>query len=362
MDKQRPFLLNAQERYRAACFAEFLVLAIALFCFPLFLCAQTPDVTTEAPGVRSTSISQPVGSGKGSGNLEYAVDANDVINVYVIDVPQLSRDYRVSPDGSLTIPLLPSSIAAEGLTLNQLAEVISDKLRAAGLVSHPHVIVTIKSSQAHAVAIAGAVEKPQIYPIFGPTTLLDVLSQAGGLGPDAGNTAIITRGGAAARALWLTQDPDSSTSVAGTIRVNLQKLLSTGDPSLNVTIYPGDKVTIQRAGVVYVVGAVRRPGGFTMSSGREKMTVLQALALGEGLKSTALEKKAMIIRRGKQLPEGREEISVNLKEILSGHASDPGLEASDILFVPDSASKRALRRGAEAAIQMATGVVILGRY
>lgn len=335
--------------------------SIAIFCFAVVAQAQVTS-GVRAAGVSHMPLRQSAEAQAGGNNLEYVIDPNDVLDVYVVDVPQLSRNYRVSSAGTITIPLLPAPITAEGLTLNQLSAVISNKLRTAGLVSHPDVIVSVKSSQAHAVAISGAVERPQIYPIFGPTTLLDVLSQAGGLAPDAGSTAIVTRGGAAMQAAWLSKNSGSPASAAGTIKVNLRKLLSTGDPKLDVTIYPGDKVTVQRAGVVYVVGAVQRPGGFTMSSGREKMTVLQAVALGEGLKTTALEKKAMIIRRGKQYPNGREEIPVNLKKILSGHASDPGLEANDILFVPDSASKRALRRGVEAALQMATGVVILGRY
>jgi polysaccharide biosynthesis/export protein len=221
--------------------------------------------------------------------------------------------------------------------------------------------VSVKSSPAHAVAVAGAVRSPQIYPVLGPTTLLDVLSQAGGLAPDAGSTAIITRYDASPAASW----PAGGSSVrpaGSTLRVDLQKLLATGDPGLNPIVYPGDKVTVQRAGVVYVVGAVQRPGGFPMSNGRDEMTVLQAVALGEGLKPTALRKKAMIIRRGQGFPNGREEIPVNLQLILSGHAADPSLAANDILFIPDSASKRALRRGAEAAVQIASGVVIWGHY
>jgi polysaccharide biosynthesis/export protein len=297
---------------------------------------------------------------KAAGNLEYVIDADDILDVYVVDVPQFSRDYRVSPDGTIAIPLLASPVKAEGLTLNQLSALIAEQLRAAGLVSNPHVVVSVKSSLAHAVAITGAVNTPQVYPIFAPTTLLDVLSQAGGLAPDAGSTAIITRSGPVAD-FRLAGNPGPS-GTEGTIRVDLQKLLATGDPGLNVTIYPGDKVTVQRAGIVYVVGAVERPGGFPLNSGREKMTVLQAVALGEGLKTTALQKKAMIIRRRQQFPNGREEIPVNLKRILSGHAPDPGLEANDILFIPDSASKRALHRGAEAAVQIATGLVIWGRY
>jgi polysaccharide biosynthesis/export protein len=293
-------------------------------------------------------------------NHEYVIDADDVLDVYVVDVPQFSRDYRVSPDGKIAIPLLALPLKAEGLTLGQLSALISEQLRSAGLVSQPHVVVSVKSSEAHAVAIAGAVHSPQIYPIFAPTTLLDVLSQAGGLASDAGSTAIITRSGPVA-ASQLAGDSGAS-NPEGTIRVDLQELLATGDPSRNVTIYPGDKVTVLRAGVVYVVGAVGRPGGFPLTSGREKMTVLQAVALGEGLKTTALQKKAMIIRRGQQFPNGREEIPVNLKQILSGQAADPGLEANDILFIPDSASKRALHRGAEAAVQIATGLAVWGRY
>ncbi len=337
-----------------------LFLLIALIGTSPLLYSQTPIPAGGIADVRNTPPQRAMPSNSAS-NMEYVIDADDVLDIYVVDVPEFSRNYRVGPDGNITIPLLSSPIMAEGLTLNQLSAVISDKLRTAGLVTHPHVVVSVKSSQAHAVAVTGAVQNPQIIPIFAPTTLLDVLSQAGGLSADAGSTAVITRGDSATANSWLTKN-SSAAPEDGAIRVNLQKLLSTGDPRLNLPIYPGDKITVQRAGVVYVVGAVGRPGGFPMTNGRDKMTVLQAVALGEGLKPTALEKKAMIIRRGQQYPNGRDEVPVNLKKILSGNSPDPGLEANDILFVPDSASKRALQRGAEAAVQIATGVVIWGRY
>lgn len=359
-DMEKPALQRVTSRLRVQPATAWLWLLIFCLCFPLYLRGQAPVPA----GKRSTDSAVP---GRQSlapnpaATAEYVIADDDVLRVYVVDVPQLSRDYRVAPDGTLTIPLLASPVKAGGLTLNQLSAVISHRLRAAQLVSHPHVLVSVKSSQAHAVAVAGAVRTPQIYPVLGPTTLLDVLSQAGGLAPDAGSTAIITRHNQATASSWLTGD-SNALPAEGTIRVNLQKLLATGDPNLNPTIYPGDKVTVRRAGVVYVVGAVHRPGGFPMSNGRDEMTVLQAVALGEGLKSTALRKKAMIIRRGRQFSNGREEIPVNLKRILSGRASDPGLEANDILFIPDSTSKRALRRGAEAAVQIATGIVIWGRY
>jgi len=340
------------------------VLAVLL---GMVLCYSLPGLRGQTiapnkePNIPDTHLRQNLASSPAGVVPEYIIDANDVLDVYVVDVPELTRDYRVSPEGTITIPLLSAPITAEGLSLGQLSAAISGRLRVAELVTHPHVVVTVKSSQAHAVAIAGAVQNPQIYPTFGPTTLLDVLSEAGGLAPDAGGTAVITRGEEAMRASWMGEGAGSSVSGSGTTEVNLRKLVATGDPRMNVRIYPGDKVTVQRAGVVYVVGAVLRPGGFTLNSERENMTVLQAVALGEGLKSTALQKKAMIIRRGRQFPTGREEVAVNLKRILAGHAPDPVLRPNDILFVPDSASKVALHRGAEAAIQIATGVIIWRR-
>jgi polysaccharide export outer membrane protein len=125
-----------------------------------------------------------------------------------------------------------------------------------------------------------------------------------------------------------------------------------------VDLYPGDRVTVQRAGIVYVVGAVNRPGGFPLKAGQEDMSVLQALALAEDLKPTAARKKAMIMRKCATAPNGREEIPVNLNNVLGGKEVDPRLQADDILFVADSTGKRALRRGAEAAIYTTTSLLI----
>lgn len=350
----RPFFRG---RFRMVLVTACIVLAVAKPCYSLLAFGQTLVPMMERTTATSVWQRQSLRSHAAS-NFEYVIDADDVLEVYVVDVPQLSRDYRVKPDGTIDIPLLTSPIVAEGLTPNQLSAVIAEKLRTAGLVSHPHVIVSVKSSQEHAVAISGAVQVPQIIPILGPTTLLDVLSQSGGLAPDAGDTAIITRSERSTTASGLSKKVVKTES----IKVNLRKLLATGDPSRNITIFPGDKVVVHRAGVVYVVGAVNRPGGFTLSGGRDKMTVLQAVALGQGSKPTAILRKAMIIRRGKQFPDGRQQIPVNLKKILEGRASDLQLEANDILFIPDSTSKRALRRGAEAAVQIATGLIVWGHY
>ncbi len=335
----------------------FLLFCAAMLCFSTVTLAQLPTRAKES-GVPRTPLRQSLETEAASGNLEYVIDADDVLDVYIVDVPQLSRDYRVGPDGNIMIPLLSSPIMAEGLTLNQLSAVIANKLRTAGLVSHPHAIVTVKSSQAHAVAISGAVQNPQIYPIFGPTTLLDVLSQAGGLAPDAGSTAIITRGGTAMQTSWFDKGSASVAPAEQTIKVNLEDLLATGNPKSNILIYPGDTVTVQRAGIVYVVGAVRRAGGFTLAGSWQRMTILKAIALAGNLTANAQQKKAYIIRQDAAALGGHKNISVNLKKILAGRAPDRPLEANDVLFVPNSTGKEALRRGLESALGIGSGLLI----
>jgi len=131
---------------------------------------------------------------------------------------------------------------------------------------------------------------------------------------------------------------------------------------LNVPILPGDRITVPRAGVVYVVGAVNKPGGFELGLNRQRISLLQAVALAEDLKTTALRSKAVLIRGGVSSPIGRSEVPVDLKRVLAGKSPDLELKANDILFVPDSSSRKLLKRGAEAVLQVATGVAIYGRY
>jgi polysaccharide export outer membrane protein len=138
--------------------------------------------------------------------------------------------------------------------------------------------------------------------------------------------------------------------------VNLKDLLDSTDPRHNPTVYPGDIVKVSRAGIVYVVGAVRRPGGFAMKT-NDKISVLQAIALSEGLTRTAAKSGARIIRTNDQ-SGARTETPIDLGKILSGKSSDPMLGPRDIVFVPDSAAKAAFSRGAEAATQTLAGLLI----
>jgi len=143
-----------------------------------------------------------------------------------------------------------------------------------------------------------------------------------------------------------------------TITIDLNDLLDSGDPKFNIPLIGGDVVTVPRAGVIYAVGAVQRPGGFVMETDRQQLTVLKVVSLAGGLTPTAKAGNAVILRQ----PPGssqRQQLAVDVKKILTLKSDDIALQRNDILYVPDSSGKHALRRTAEVAIAIATGAAII---
>jgi polysaccharide export outer membrane protein len=227
----------------------------------IFAFASSPlraQQTVKAGQQNESSEAQTNGAAADLALPEYRIAPGDVLDVYVVAVPELSRTYRVGVSGNITLPMLDHPVAAEGLTPDELSEAIGNALREQGLISHPDVLVTVDSSPFNSVAVTGSVMKPGTYPVYGETTLIDAVSEAGGLSDDAGGTAIVMR--------HARTDPLAEAASAGNsadagadpkiIRVPVRHLLDTGDPQENIPIYPGDSIDVLRAGIIYVVGAV----------------------------------------------------------------------------------------------------------
>ena len=298
---------------------------------------------------------------------DYIIGSGDLLGVEVFDVPELTREVRVNESGYVSIPLLPVRVQAMGLTTFQFQDKVSELLQVNGLVSHPQVTVSVKEQHSAPITIIGAVNKPTTIQAVRQTTLLEALSEAGGISNDAASTVLVTRGAGgspadAANVAGALPDGGPEDVPANVISIDLTELLNTGNPRYNIPLLGGDVVTVPRSGVVYVVGAVTHPGGFVMGNDRQQMTVLKVLSLSGGLTPTARGTDAMIVR---QNPNGaRQEVSVDLKKILALRAEDVPLRQSDILFIPDSTTKHALRKSAEIAISLATGAAIVnaGRF
>ena len=310
---------------------------------------------------------------------EYRIGSEDVLNINIFEAQELNREVRVSASGDISLPLIGSVRAAE-LTPGELEFVLQELLHRT-YMKDPHVSVFVREMQSHPVSVMGAVRRPGVFQIRGSKTLLEVLSLSEGLADDAGESVIILRGAALStepeRAVdrfgatnqsssaaqntvgvkEVQPDLNSNRSAAeNVVQVNLKDLLESDDSRSNPLVHPGDIVKVTRAGVVYVIGEVRRPGGFALKS-NERISVLQALALSEGLTRTAAKAEARIIRTDQQSGE-REETPINLGKILAGKAPDPILDPKDIVFVPNSAAKSTLSRGAEIAAQTLTGLLI----
>jgi polysaccharide export outer membrane protein len=184
--------------------------------------------------------------------------------------------------------------------------------------------------------VLGEVQKPGIYPFRGSNRLFELISAAGGTTALAGNKVTITH-------REQPQQPETVTLTFG----------EQGARQSNVTVAPGDTVIFEKAGVVYVVGAVRKPTGIAMSN--PDLTVLQALAMAEGADRLAALGKAKLIRKTAQGPK---EIPLPLNKMLSAQIPDVQVQPDDIIFVPSSAAKAVARRTMDAAITAATALAI----
>jgi polysaccharide biosynthesis/export protein len=306
-------------------------------------------------------------------------------------VPELSREVRVNESGFVSIPLVPVKVQAAGLTAFQLQDKLAELLQSNGLVTHPQITVTVKEQHSEPITVIGAVRTPLTLQAVHQMTLLQVLSQAGGITDDAGSKVLITRvrrlpdpgtpdpgtpDPASPDPGNLSNNPANSPAAsdpsansqavsqgAGTeskdsISIDLNDLLDSGDPKFNIPLYGGDVVTVPHSGVIYAVGAVQRPGGFAMETDRQQLTVLKIVSLAGGLAPTAKPSKAVILRQ----PPGsaqRLQLPVDVKKIITLKSDDLELQRNDILYVPDSTGKHALRRSAEIAIAIATGAAII---
>jgi polysaccharide export outer membrane protein len=279
------------------------------------------------------------------------IGPDDLLNITVFEAPEMNSTARVSAAGDISIQLL-GAVHAAGLTPRELELTLQNQLRRT-YMKDPHVGVFLQELQSHPVSVVGAVKLPGVYQIRGTKTVIEVLSMAQGLADDAGDSVLILHGGEQGEAGDFDgQDPHSDAIE----EINLKNLLESADSALNKPVRPGDVVKVPRAGIVYVVGEVNKPGGFVLQN-NESISVLQALALAQGTTHTSAISQARIIRTD-AVTGKRTEIPMNLGKIFSGKRPDALLQPKDIVFVPNSAAKSVLYRSSEAALQTAAGVAI----
>jgi polysaccharide export outer membrane protein len=335
---------------------SFCIIALLATAGPSLLEAQSQAVDTpqqtnqriqELAALSRTSTSDP------------PLGAGDLLHIDVFDVPELSRDVRVTDSGVISFPLIPETIPATGLTPFQLERKMEEVLAADGLVAHPQVSIFVKEQASQPVTIVGAVGHASVVQIARPTSLIELLANSGGITDDAGANIIITRPNPPdpghMETVSDTTDPAAETT---TITISLKDLLESGNADYNIQVHGGDIVTVPRAGIIYVLGyGVAQQGEYVLQAHGDQVTALKALALAHGLTAFAKADDTVIMRND-PVTGKRIEIPVHLKQIQNHKADDVALQSNDILYVPDSKGRKALARGTEAALGIGTGIAI----
>jgi polysaccharide biosynthesis/export protein len=265
---------------------------------------------------------------------EYRIGPKDVLQIHVFGEEDLSKQVIVGPDGTIRFPLL-REVQIGGLTVRGAVDLMEKQLGERYLVD-PNVSISVKEYNSQKVYVLGAVKTPGYYSLTGETTLLEIISTAGGITEAGGKQLIIVRGGA--------QNPDAVSKLlaADNVKTNVSedftrnqnlilvdghRLLDQGDTSLNKPLMGGDIVYVPKVRKVFVMGEVKRPGGIPYSEG---LTLLQAVTLAGGL--TEMGKKKVQVKR---VVNGAEEkFKVNLKSIIKDIKKDIPLMANDVIVVP----------------------------
>jgi polysaccharide export outer membrane protein len=290
----------------------------------------------DSPAVwASGAPGQPAAAANGAAAAMAApIGPGDLVETSEYHTPEFHAQVRVSATGTVMLPLV-GEISIEGMDETAAARAIEAALVSKGMLLHPQVTVMVTAYAGQDVTVLGEVARPGVYPYAVHHRLLDLISSAAGLTPTAGSLVTI-------------EHRDAQTPQAVVLRGR------GAGAGQNPELEPGDTIEVQKAGLVYVIGDVLRPGGFPVDPS-QRLTVVQALTLAWGPTQNAALGKALLIR---EQNDGRTVTALNLKRLLRGEDPDLPIEDRDILFVPDSTAKNLWNRTMESVVQSAAGVSI----
>jgi polysaccharide biosynthesis/export protein len=244
-----------------------------------------------------------------------------LVGLNVLDDPDFTGSFRIDENGDLVLPIL-GTLHAAGSTASTVRSKIRDRLLDNKIMKDPQVILTVLEYTAPEVTIIGEVASPGKYPLLVPRKLVNVLALAGGPTLIAGNEIQITSGSTQTQPVIVhySRGADSQTIE-------------------NIVVNPGDTVQVKRAGIVYVLGAVNRPGGYVMQE-EGTLNVLQAISLANGTSISASTGTIYLLHKK---ADGTEvDIAIPYKKMIHGNSANVQLHATDVLFVPTSTMKAIL--------------------
>ena len=264
------------------------------------------------------------------------IAGGDLLDISIYDNPDMLQEVRVETGGMVNLSMI-GPIKVGGMTARQAGDLIAKQYADHNYLIKPQVTVLIKEASTQGISVTGEVNHPGVYPVLTTRTVLDVISLAGGFTNLADTSVTIKhRSGAEERV---------------TVTLNAEQ----ADASLNenAVVYPGDLVVVQKAGIVYVLGDVGRPGGLAMQN-NGKISVLQALAQSGGGNYTASMNGAYLLHKS---DSGYVTTRLKVEDMMRGKLNDVQLVRNDILYIPTSKMKH-LAENTREMVSSAAGAAV----
>jgi polysaccharide export outer membrane protein len=285
----------------------------------------------------------------------YQLGPEDQILIRAANVPDISeKPLRLDANGYISMPMI-GRVEAAGLTVEQLEAELVKRLKT--YLENPEVAVSMVEVHTLPVSVIGEVGTPGVQQVRGSKSLVDILSMAGGVRPDAGPNALITRRLEYGR-VPLPGAADDASGKFSVAAVSVKALMDGSNPEINIAVQPYDVISVPRAEFIFIMGEVAKAGPLPLSE-NQSMSILQAISSSGGVLKTAAPRNAKILRPIMGGPK-RAELPVDIKRIMEGKANDLPLLAGDILLVPGSSSKKAGVRAIEVALQVGTMALTYG--
>jgi polysaccharide export outer membrane protein len=262
---------------------------------------------------------------------------DDLITIHLFESIDYVPTVRVGLDGTIQLPLI-GSVQVEGLTVHQAQTLIAQKLVSAGMYRDPQVTIQIVESPNQTATVIG--ELHGVVAIIGERRLYDVLAAVGGGGGFSSTATTVVVGGGGL--------PTTASHVITINRPGVEQpiVVDLGtDPArsaeANIPIFPRDTIVVPRVGVIYLLGAFKTQGAIPLTQ-NSPMTLMKVAALTGG---AGFEGKNSDLRIIRSVGTSRQVVRVDLKKIIEGRAPDPVLQAEDIVFLPTSSMKAAIKSG-----------------
>lgn len=324
MSRQNHFRMLRRNRISLRLATLHLLLAAVIVTLCLYVPAATAQFSGPAVGA-SESVNSTIAPTTDPAILYPAsrdvfLQQGDLITVRLYGTTDYMPAVRISLDGTVQLPLI-GRLHVEGLTVHQAERLIAERLKADGMYRDPQVTIDLTESPNQSVTLSGEVHG--VIRVQGQKRLFDVLAAAGGLPATASHLITIDRPGIPQPIVVdLGTDPIKSANA-------------------NVPVFPGDTIIVPRVGVVYLLGAFRTQGAIPIQQ-NAPLTLMQVAALGGGVGFQGKLTDLRIIRT-----EGltRKVVNIDIKKVLNGKAPDPILQADDIVLLPTSQMKAAIKGG-----------------